>query len=60
VRAAGRPAARNPRAVVVGFDGPCERYGLDDADRFVEVDAGRLLANINRPWCPRAPGPWPI
>jgi hypothetical protein len=41
------PLRRNPKAVVLGFDGPCERYGLDNADRFAEVDAERLLADIN-------------
>jgi hypothetical protein len=41
------PLRRNPEPVVLGFDGPCERYGLDNADRFVEVDAERLLADIN-------------
>jgi hypothetical protein len=41
------PLRRNPKAVVLGFDGRCERYGLDDTDRFVEVDAERLLADIN-------------
>ena len=41
------PLRRNPKAVVLGFDGSCERYGLDNADRFVEVDAERLLADIN-------------
>jgi hypothetical protein len=41
------PLRRNPKVVVLGFDGPCERYGLDNADRFVEVDAERLLADIN-------------
>jgi hypothetical protein len=41
------PLRRNPKVVVLGFDGPCERYGLDNADRFVEVDAKRLLADIN-------------
>ena len=38
---------RNPKPVLLGFNGPCERYGLDNADRFVEVDAERLLADIN-------------
>jgi hypothetical protein len=41
------PLRRNPKPVVLGFNGPCERYGLDNADRFVEVDAERLLADIN-------------
>jgi hypothetical protein len=41
------PLRRNPKVVVLGLDGPCERYGLDNADRFVEVDAERLLADIN-------------
>jgi hypothetical protein len=41
------PLRRNPKPVVLGFDGPCERYGLDKADRFVEVDAERLLADVN-------------
>lgn len=41
------PLRRNPRPVLLGFNGPCERYGLDNADRFVEVDAERLLADIN-------------
>jgi hypothetical protein len=41
------PLRRNPKVVVLGFDGPCERYGLDNTDRFVEVDAERLLADIN-------------
>jgi hypothetical protein len=41
------PLRRNPKAVVLGFGGPCERYGLSDAERFVEVDAERLLADIN-------------
>jgi hypothetical protein len=41
------PLRRNPKAVVLGFGGPCERYGLDDTDRFAEVDAERLLADIN-------------
>jgi hypothetical protein len=41
------PLRRNPKPVVLGFDGPCERDGLDNADRFAEVDAERLLADIN-------------
>ena len=41
------PLRRNPRPVVLGFNGPCERYGLDNTDRFVEVDAEQLLADIN-------------
>jgi hypothetical protein len=41
------PLRRNPKPVVLGFDGACERYWLDDGDRFVEVDAQRLLADIN-------------
>jgi hypothetical protein len=41
------PLRRNPKPVLLGFNGPCERYGLDNADRFVEVDAERLLADIN-------------
>ena len=41
------PLRRNPKPVVLGFDGACERYGLDDGDRFSEVDTGRLLADIN-------------
>jgi hypothetical protein len=41
------PLRRNPKPVVLGFDGACERYGLDDGDRFIEVDAERLLADIN-------------
>jgi hypothetical protein len=42
------PLRRNPKPVVLGFDGACERYGLSDAEPFVEADAGRLLADINR------------
>jgi hypothetical protein len=41
------PLRRNPKPVLLGFNGPCERYGLDNADRFVEVDTERLLADIN-------------
>lgn len=41
------PLRRNPKPVVLGFNGPCERYGLDNADRFAEVDTERLLADIN-------------
>jgi hypothetical protein len=41
------PLRRNPKPVLLGFDGPCEGYGLDNADRFVEVDTERLLADIN-------------
>ena len=41
------PLRRNPKPVVLGFNGSCERYGLDNTDRFVEVDAERLLADIN-------------
>jgi hypothetical protein len=41
------PLRRNPKAVVLGFGGPCTRYGLDGTDRFAEVDAERLLADIN-------------
>src|SRR4029453_5800733 len=41
------PLRHNPKPVVLGFDGACERYGLSDAEPFVEVDAGRLLADIN-------------
>jgi hypothetical protein len=41
------PLRRNPKPVVLGFDGACERYGLSDAERFVEADAGRLLADVN-------------
>ena len=42
------PLRHNPKPVVLGFDGACERYGLSDAEPFVEVDAERLLADINR------------
>ena len=41
------PLRRNPKPVVLGFNGTCDRYGLDNTDRFVEVDAERLLADIN-------------
>jgi hypothetical protein len=42
------PLRRNPKPVVLGFDGACERYGLSDTERFVEADRERLLADINR------------
>ena len=41
------PLRRNPKPVVLGFDGACDRYGLSDAEPFVEVDAERLMADIN-------------
>jgi hypothetical protein len=41
------PLRRNPKPVVLGFDGACQRYGLSDAEPFVVVDAERLLADIN-------------
>ena len=41
------PLRRYPKPVVLGFDGACERYGLSDAERFVEADAGPLLADVN-------------
>jgi hypothetical protein len=41
------PLRRNPKPVVLGFDGACDRYGLSDAEPFVEVDAERLMAGIN-------------
>lgn len=41
------PLRRNPKPVVLAFDGTCERYGLSDAEPFVTVDAERLLADIN-------------
>jgi hypothetical protein len=41
------PLRRNPKPVVLGFAGACERHGFSDAERFIEVDAERLLADIN-------------
>ena len=38
---------RNPKPVVLGFDGACQRYGLSDAEPFVETDTERLLEDIN-------------
>jgi len=38
---------RNPKPVVLGPGGACERSGLSDAERFAEVDPDRLLAGVN-------------